>query len=153
MIVRDDPIEQAMFRHAIELIEKRYPVGWGSAAVVRTEDNRYFTSIWLDTINDSVNLCVEAGAMCEAYKHGTRVTHCVCVARSDENSPYRILSPCGVCQERLRFWGKQVMVGVTSSERLTFVSLGEMQPHHWTEGIEDLHDYDHLIRGQGEDGA
>ena len=126
-------IEQKMFDTAVELINKRYPKGWGGAGVIRTEDDMYFTSIWLDTINDSVSICIETGAMCEAYKHDSRVTHSLCVVRDDENSEYKILSPCGVCQERLRFWGDNVLVGVTTSDNtLKFVPLSEFQPYHWT---------------------
>ena len=45
-----------MFNIAAEPINKRYPKGWGGAGVIRTEDDSYFTSIWLDTINDSVSI-------------------------------------------------------------------------------------------------
>lgn len=142
-------IEKKMFDIAVELINKRYPKGWGGAGVIRTEDDMYFTSIWLDTINDSVSICIETGAMCEAYKHDTRVTHSLCVVRNDENSKYEILSPCGVCQERLRFWGDKVMVGVTTPDNsLKFVPLSELQPYHWTtsEPIENLENYDYFQR-------
>ena len=138
-------IEQKMFDTAAELINKRYPKGWGGAGVIRTEDDNYFTSVWLDNINDSVSICIETGAMCEAYKHDKRVTHCLCVVRDDEHSKYEILTPCGVCQERLRFWGGEVMVGVTTPDNsLKFVQLSELQPYHWTtsEPIENLENYD-----------
>jgi len=142
-------IEQKMFDMAVELINKRYPKGWGGAGVIRTEDDMYFTSIWLDTINESVSICIETGAMCEAYKHGSRVTHSICVVRDDENSNCDILSPCGVCQERLRFWGDKVMVGVTTPDKsLTFAPLSELQPYHWTtsEPIENIENFDHYKR-------
>ena len=90
-------IEQKMFDIAVEQINKRYPKGWGGAGVIRAEDDSYFTSIWLDTINESVSICIETGAMCEAYKHDKRATHSLCVQRNDENSKYEITSPCGVC--------------------------------------------------------
>ena len=137
-------IEQKMFDMAVELIEKRYPKGWGGAGVVRTEDDSYFTSIWLDNINESVSLCIETGAILEAYKHDKRVTHSLCVQRSDENSDFKILTPCGVCQERLRFWGDAVSVGVKTPENsLKFVSLAELQPYHWTSGSKNLENYDY----------
>ena len=142
-------IEQKMFNLAVELISKRYPKGWGGAGVIRTEDDSYFTSIWLDNINDSVSICIETGAMCEAYKHDSRVTHSLCVSRVDEHSKYEILTPCGVCQERLRFWGDGVMVGVTTPNNvLKFVPLSELQPHHWTTvtPIEELENYDYYQR-------
>lgn len=142
-------IEQKMFDMAVTLINKRYPKGWGGAGVIRTEDDMYFTSIYLDNINQSVSICIETGAMCEAYKHDSRVTHSLCVARVDENSKYEILSPCGVCQERLRFWGNEVMVGVTTVENLLkFVPLSELQPYHWTAAVpkESLENYDYHQR-------
>jgi cytidine deaminase len=125
--------EEKMFQEAVNLINARYPKGWGGAGVVRTENDHYYTSVWLDTINSSVTLCIETGAMCEAHKYNERVTHCLCVVREDENSKYKVLSPCGVCQERLRYWGDTVMVGVSSdSTEIVFVSLKELQPYHWT---------------------
>ena len=147
--MNDKNVEKKMFDIAVELIGKRYPKGWGGAGVIRTEDDMYFTSIWLDNINESVSICIETGAMCEAYKYDKRVTHSLCVVRSDEKSNYEILSPCGVCRERLRFWGDNVMVGVTTRENtLKFASLSELQPYHWTtsEPIENLKNYDHFQR-------
>ncbi len=126
-------IEEKMFQLATELIEKRYPTGWGGAAVIRTKEDHYFTSVAIETANGSAVLCIEVGAMCEAHKYNEAVTHCLCVVRDDENAPYKILSPCGICQERLRFWGEDVLVGVTTPDNeLKFVTLKEMNPFHWT---------------------
>ena len=131
--MRNPEIEKKMFQKAKELIETRYPEGWGGAAVVRTEKDRYFTSVALETANAAASLCIEVGAMCEAHKYNEKVTHCLCIVREDEKSPYRVLSPCGICQERLRYWGEDVEVGVTApGGELLFVKLGELQPYHWT---------------------
>lgn len=73
------------------------------------------------------------GAMWEAHKYNEKVTHCLCVVRDDENSPFKILSPCGICQERLLYWGSDVLVGVTTKNNdLKFVKLSDLQPYHWT---------------------
>lgn len=131
--MRDYSIENQMLAEAKALIERRYPTGWGGAAVIRTEQNSYFTSVPIETANSSAVLCIEVGAMCEAHKYNEKVTHCLCVVRDDENSPFKVLSPCGICQERLRFWGEDVQVGVTTSNgELLFVELRELQPYHWT---------------------
>lgn len=53
-----------MYRLAAELIEKRYPAGWGGAAVVRTANDNYYTSVAIETSNASAVLCIEVGAMC-----------------------------------------------------------------------------------------
>lgn len=131
--MRDLKIENEMYRRAVELIESRYPTGWGGAGVVHTAKGNYYTSVSIETANASAGLCIETGAMLEAHKYNEKVTHCMCLVREDENSPYRVLSPCGICQERLRFWGTDVQVAVTTDkEKLRFVTLEELQPYHWT---------------------
>lgn len=126
-------IHQEMFRRAKALIEKRYSTGWGGAGVVRTANGHYYTSVAPDTCNSSVELCIETGAMLEAHKANECVTHCLCLVRDNEQAPFQVLSPCGVCQERLRYWGTDVQVAVTTADgTLRFVALGELQPYHWT---------------------
>ena len=129
----EQEIERDMYARAVALIEERYPTGWGGAAVLRAEDGRCFTSVALENANSSVLLCIEVGAMCEAHKYNVKATHCLCVVRDDEHGPFKVLSPCGVCQERLRYWGAEVKVGVTTPDgALRFVPLRELQPYHWT---------------------
>ena len=131
--MRNYAIEREMYRRAVELIEKRYPVGWGGAGVVHTSNGNYYTSVSIETANASATLCIETGAMLEAHKFNEKVTHCLCLIREDETSPYQVLSPCGICQERLRYWGEDVQVAVTTGEEeIKFVELRELQPYHWT---------------------
>ncbi len=126
-------IEQEMYDRATEFIKKRYPKDWGGAAVIHTKEGSFFTSVAIDSANSSVLLCIETGAICEAHKYNEEVTHCLCVVRDDENSPFKVLSPCGVCQERLRYWGGDVKVGVTTEDgSLKFTALKKLQPYHWT---------------------
>ena len=125
-------IEKEMYDRVTEFIKKRFPEGWGGAAIIHTEEGSFFISVALESANSSVLLCIEAGAMCEAHKYNEKVTHCLCVVRDDENSPFKVLSPCGVCQERLRYWGGDVKVAVTTADgSLKFVKLDKMQPYHW----------------------
>ena len=136
--MKNKEIENRMLEIAKELIEKRYPVGWGGAAVVRTEKNNYFSSVAIETINESFALCIEVGAMCEAHKYNEKVTHCLCVVRDDEKSQFKVLTPCGICQERLRYWGDKVRVGVTTSNNQPlFVELKKLQPYHWTKAYKE----------------
>lgn len=59
-------------------------------------------------------------------------TACASCGRTNP-PPFTVLSPCGVCQERLRYWGEDVRVGVTTDDgSLRFVPLRELQPYHWT---------------------
>jgi len=61
-------IQQEMYRKAVEFVAKRYPAGWGGAAVMHTADGQYLVSTAIDTIGANVELCIETGAMCEASK-------------------------------------------------------------------------------------
>ena len=118
--MRDEAVEREMYRRAVQLIETRYPTGWGGAGVVHTQQGSYFTSVANETANSSVILCIETGAMLEAHKYNEKVTDCLCLVRDDEHAPYKVLSPCGVCQERLRYWGSGVQVAVTAPGRALF---------------------------------
>ncbi|CDO04736.1 cytidine deaminase [Oceanobacillus picturae] len=125
-------IEQQLYQSAIELIEDRYPSGWGGAAAMYTESGQILTSVAPDVIVASTELCIETGAILEAHKLNTKVTHTICVVREDENAPFTILTPCGVCQERLFYWGEDVKAAVTNhSNEIQFKTLKEIQPYHW----------------------
>ena len=53
-----DNIEKELYQAAIELVNMRYPSGWGGAAAVRTESGKILTSIAPDTKNDALSLCL-----------------------------------------------------------------------------------------------
>ena len=148
MCYTEKAIEQKLYQEAAELLKSRYPRGWGGAAAVYTDKGQIFTSVALETANGGAQLCIETGALCEAHKYNAKVTHCICLTRDDENSPLKILSPCGICQERLRYWGEDVMVGVTAqTDEIMFVSLKTLQPYHWT-GAYPKDELEHYIETQ-----
>ena len=125
-------LESKMYDIAVEFIKKRYPTGWGGAAVIHTKNDEFLISVAPEVLNASAELCIETGAICEAHKLNSVVTHCICVVRDDENSEFKILTPCGICQERLRFWGEDISVGVTTDDNsLKFVKLKELMPYYW----------------------
>ncbi|CAH6783859.1 cytidine deaminase [Vibrio chagasii] len=125
--------EQELYHAAVDLIKKRYPLGWGGAAAVRTETGKILTSIAPDTINDALSLCMEVGAFLEAHKLNEKVTHSLCICREDESSEFLVLSPCGVCQERLVHWGGDVKAAISTKEnKLVFKTIRELMPHHWS---------------------
>lgn len=131
-------IEQRLYEMVIDLIKERYPEGWGGAAAVWLEDGTALTSVAPDIINDSTNLCMETGAILEAHKLNKKITHSICVVRDDEKSEFKVLSPCGICQERLFYWGPTVKVAVSLPRHdLTFKTLAEVQPYHWTAAYDE----------------
>jgi len=126
-------IEQKLFETVTGLIKGRYPEGWGGAAAMCLEDGTILTSIAPEVINASTELCMETGSILEAYKLNKKITHSICVVRDDENSEFKVLSPCGICQERLFYWGPNVKVAVSlPGKDLVFKTLAEVQPFHWS---------------------
>lgn len=136
-------IEQMLYQAATELIEKRYPAGWGGAAAMHTTDGEMLTSVAPEVINASTELCIETGAILEAHKLNTKITHSICVVRDDESKEFKVLTPCGVCQERLLYWGRNVKVAVSNHNKsLLFKTLEEVQPYHWTRAYKDEEIFD-----------
>ncbi|HCH4281908.1 TPA: cytidine deaminase, partial [Vibrio parahaemolyticus] len=113
--------------------ETRYPTGWGGAAAVRTRSGKILTSVAPDVKNDALSLCMEVGAYLEAHKLNEAVTHSLCICREDENGDFLVLSPCGICQERLVHWGGDVKAAISNeSNELVFKTIRELMPHHWS---------------------
>lgn len=133
-----ESIGQEMYRAGLAFLDQRYPKGWGGCAVLHTEDGQNLISVYLESFNGSAGLCMETGAMCEAQKYNLRVTHSLCMARESEADQPVILTACGICQERLRYWGRDVQVAVTNPEnRLLFKTLAELSPCYWGDAYPD----------------
>lgn len=125
-------IKNKLYNEAINLIKKRYPSGFGGAAAMYTEDGKILTSVAPEIINASTELCIETGAILEAHKLNVKITHSICVVRDNENSEFKILTPCGICQERLFYFGDDLKVAITNeANEVIFKSLKEVQPFHW----------------------
>jgi cytidine deaminase len=79
-------------------------------------------------------LCAETGAICEAQKLNLKLTASVCIYRKTVNDPIQFLSPCGICQERLIFFGKETSIGIPSKSDNTKwqeIKLIHLLPSHW----------------------
>jgi cytidine deaminase len=126
-------MQNKLFQAASHLIMHRYPKGFGGAAAIATKSGKILTSIAPETKNDALSLCMEVGACLEAHKLDEPVTHSLCIFRENEHSKFVILTPCGICQERLAHWGGSVEVAVSNSEnQLLFKPLRELMPFHWS---------------------
>lgn len=100
-------LDQALVDAAIDLLERRFPMAEGIAAAMYTDDGQILTSVVFQPEWGGGGLCAETGAICEAVKLEKRITASVCVSRLSGDSPIVILTPCGICQERLFHWGER----------------------------------------------
>ena len=83
--------------------------------------------------NQSVALCHETEPYCAAYRLGQPIAASVCLHR-DQSGRFLVLSPCGVCRERLSVYGPEVLAAVPSPDDPTEVvwkRLGDLLPDAW----------------------
>ena len=132
-------LDQALVDAARGLLESRFPSKEGIAAAMYTDDGTVLTSVFFEPEWGSGMLCAETGAICEAEKLDKRVTASVCVSRLSRESPVMILTPCGICQERLFHWGDGLEVAVpdpTDPTRWMAKTLKEVQPYYWVNAFD-----------------
>ena len=133
-------LDQRLVDAAIHQALERFPDGYAGAAALYTDDGRVLTSVCFDSPNECANLCHETGAICESNRLGLKVTACVCVSRSSPEEPFVILTPCGICQERLAHWGQDVEVAVPDPEdstRWKAMTLRQVQPYYWRNAVQE----------------
>ncbi len=134
-------LDQQLVDAAKQFVSDRYPeTGWAGAAAIYTENKKILLGTSPPALNEAVNLCHETGAILEAYKLEEKVAACVCVLR-DPQANFHILTPCGVCQERLIFWGNHIEVAVpmpNDSTQWQVKTLKEVQPFYWRLPLLDL---------------
>ena len=127
-------LDQRLVDAAIALLNARFPGTDGVAAAIYCDDGSILTGVSFEPEYGSVGLCAEVGPICEANTLGKRIVASVCVARDTPTSPIVILSPCGVCQERLMYWGQDIEVAVPEPNdptRWLPVRLADVQPYYW----------------------
>jgi cytidine deaminase len=121
------------------LLERRFPGEEGIAAAMYTDDGDVLTCAFFEPEWGSGMLCAETGAICEAEKLDKRVTASACVSRLSGEDPVMILTPCGICQERLFHWGEGLEVAVpdpTDPTRWVTKTLKEVQPYDWVNAFD-----------------
>lgn len=124
-----------LYETIVEEIKNHYPKGWGGAAGVILDTGEILTSISPSFENAASTVCMELGAYIESARQKKNITHSLCLMREDENSSFQVLTPCGICQERLRLWGPSVLCGVignaSNSKKVRYVNLSQLQPFYW----------------------
>lgn len=127
-------LDQELVDAATALALQRFPTGEAVAAALRTHTGRIITSVYCEARVDAACLCAETGAICEAHKLNERVVASVCIYRQSEHEAFRILAACGICQERLAFWGLDVEVAVPGNapgQCWQAMTLRELRPFYW----------------------
>jgi cytidine deaminase len=107
--------------------------GHHGAAAMLLDDGTIVTGTAPDAINPSVEVCHEVEPFCAAFRLGKGVLASVCLHREPGGRTV-VLSPCGVCRERLAVHGPEVLVAVAAVDDPTVVvwkSLKVVLPDYW----------------------
>lgn len=102
------------------LISERFPYGEHGAAAMLLDDGTIVTGTAPAAVNPTVKLCHETEPFCAAYRLGRSIVASVCLHRHPDGRTV-VLSPCGVCRERLAVHGPQVRVAVADPDNLSTI--------------------------------
>jgi cytidine deaminase len=131
-------VDNAMLDAAVtacrSLIRSRFPdSSEHGAAAMMLGDGTIVTGTSPRVDNASVALCHETEPYCAAFRLGQPVTASVCLHR-DHRRRFVVLSPCGLCRERLSVYGPMVLAAVPSADNPTEVvwkQLRDLLPDAW----------------------
>ena len=103
------------------------------------DDGSILTGTAPVVVNPSVEVCHELEPFCGAYRLGRQVTASVCLHRQAGGRTV-VLSPCGVCRERLAVHGPEVLVAVADpldASTAVWKPLNAVLPDYWMTAFPD----------------
>lgn len=117
-----------------ELIQTRFrdEPDCGAAAVL-LGNGSILTGTSPDFPNPSTTVCHETEPYLAAFRLNQQIQASLCLHRTKDDR-FLVLSPCGICRERLMIYGTESLVGVPESDDATqvkWVRVGEMLPYYW----------------------
>lgn len=122
-----------------DLIDQRYPGGEDEgAAAMLLADGSVLTGTAPHAVNASVEVCHEIEPYCGAYRLDQPVVASICLHR--RAGRVVVLSPCGVCRERLAVHGPEVLVAVAGPGDPTVIvwkRLKAVLPDYWMTAFPD----------------
>ncbi len=129
-------IDQKLIDATVAFMNERYGSDKNETIVAGAylENGQILFGICTDAPLSAACLCAETGTICEAQRLNLRLTASVCIIRENAGDAIKFLTPCGLCQERLRFFGKETSIAVPRDGDATVwipISLGELQPNYW----------------------
>jgi cytidine deaminase len=122
------------------------------AAAMLLDDGTIVTGTAPEAINPSVEVCHETEPYCAAFRLKRRILASVCLHR-DAGGRIVVLSPCGVCRERLAVHGPEVLVAVAATDDPTVVTwrpLKAVLPDYWMTVFPDEIDARWTVRESAE---
>jgi cytidine deaminase len=109
------------------------------AAAMLLDDGTVLVGTAPEAVNPSVQVCHEIEPFCAAHRLGRRIVASVCLHRR-AGGRIVVLSPCGVCRERLAVYGPGVLVAVAGppdASSVVWRPLADVLPNYWMTAFPD----------------
>ena len=103
------------------------------------EDGTILTGTSPQAFTPAVEVCHETEPYCGAFRLGLRIRASVCLHRQPDGRIV-VLSPCGVCRERLAVHGPAVLVAVADRHDpmgVVWKRLKDILPDYWLTSFPD----------------
>jgi cytidine deaminase len=121
------------------LIRERFGRGEHGAAAMLLDDGTILTGTAPAVANPAVQVCHEMEPFCAAFRLGRSVVASVCL-HQEADGRMLVLSPCGVCRERLAAYGPDVLVAVADRHDIrlpVWKPLRDALPDYWMTAFPD----------------
>jgi cytidine deaminase len=122
------------------LLEERFPDGDSNgASAMLLDDGTIETGTAPVAVNPAVQVCHETEPYLAAFRLGRRILASVCLHR--EEGSILVLSPCGVCRERLAAHGPDLLMAVPEPEdpgQVSWRPLSALLPSYWPIVFDDV---------------
>jgi cytidine deaminase len=131
--MEEDPLERVIEACRLLIRDRFDGDGDHGAAAMLLDDGTVLTGTSPNAVNPAVELCHEVEPLCAAFRLGRNVVASACLHRAQGGRTV-VLSPCGVCRERLAVYGPDVAVAVAGSDDpavAVWKTLGELLPDYW----------------------
>ena len=134
-----DLLDQVVDACRLPIEQRFHNDNLAGAAAMLMADGTVLTVTSPHAINPSVEVCHEIEPCCAAFRLDQPIVASVCL-HCEPGGRVLILSPCGVCRERLAVHGPDVQVGVADLRDATVVvwkTLKNVLPNYWMTAFPD----------------
>jgi cytidine deaminase len=119
--------DRELIEAATRIIRENYVPGKHHVgAAIRGKSGRIFTGVHLEST--AIDVCAEAIALGAAVSGGEREFDCIVAVTIAKGKSPRVLSPCGVCRELIRFYGPDIEVICIEKETLIKCRVSDLLP-------------------------
>lgn len=119
--------DQELIEAAASVIRQNYVPGKHHVgAAIRGKSGRIFAGVHLEST--VIDICAEAVALGMAVSFGEREFDCIVAVTMADGKVPRVLSPCGVCRELIKFYGTRIAVIFVEDGSLRKCRVSDLLP-------------------------